>query len=47
MIKNCNYSAPPALIVFFNPIIALQMLIFYACGLQIRTSAAPIIWGAE
>ena len=27
----------------FNPLIALQMLIFYACGLQIRTSAAPII----
>ena len=23
----------------FNPLIALQMLIFYACGLQIRTSA--------
>ena len=27
----------------FNPLIALQMLIFYACGLQIRTSAAAII----
>ena len=47
------YSVPPALIGIcnpdvyniriFNPLIALQMLIFYACGLQIRTSTAAII----
>ena len=57
MVVLGNYSAPPALIGIcnpdvyniriFNPLIALQMLIFYACGLQVRTSAAPIIWGAE
>ena len=49
LIGICNPLRSPALIGIcnpdvyniriFNPLIALQMLIFYACGLQIRTSA--------